>query len=135
MLDLLIVHCKTTQVDGVRLADKPAVRARLAELYLRIEAARLLSYRVASMLEHGEEPVTEVGAAFALGGRSWQLAAMAGLEILGPAGQLAREDATAPMRGRMSMEWVESIVATLGAGTQEAQKNLVARGIGLPKAT
>ncbi|HEX4108329.1 MAG TPA: acyl-CoA dehydrogenase family protein [Solirubrobacteraceae bacterium] len=134
MLDLLVEHCKRTELDGVRLADRPEVRAKLAELYLRIEAARLLCYRVASMLEHDEEPVTEVGVAFALGGRSWQLAAMAGLEILGPYGQLDRDDETAPMRGRMSMEWVESIVGTLGAGTQEAQKNLVARGLGLPKA-
>lgn len=134
MLDLLVEHAKTTTVDGERMADRPEVRAKLAELYLRIEAARLLSYRVASMLEAGEEPVTEVGVAFALGGRSWQLAAMTGLDILGPHGQLDREDAAAPMRGRMGMEWVESIVGTLGAGTLEAQKNLVARGLGLPKA-
>ncbi len=135
LLELLVEYAKTTVVDGKRLGELPDVRAKLAELYVRVEAARLLSYRVTSMLAAGEDPTAEVPVAFVHGGRIWQIAAEIGLQVLGVAGQLTRDDPDAPLAGRVAQEWVESIAGTLGAGTTEVQKNLIARNLGLPKAS
>jgi alkylation response protein AidB-like acyl-CoA dehydrogenase len=63
-----------------------------------------------------------------------QRVANAALEILGPAGLLKPEVPEAPMNGRFERSYRYTVVDTIGGGTSEIQKNIIARrGLGLPK--
>ncbi len=116
-------------------ASEPDVRRQLAELRIRYEAARLLSYRTVSMQSAGEVPSTEASIARIHNGQLEQLVSQVGLELLGPAGQLGADDPWAPLAGAIRRHWARNVPTTIAAGTLEVQKNIVAqRGLGLPRA-
>ncbi|MGH2728252.1 MAG: acyl-CoA dehydrogenase family protein, partial [Actinomycetota bacterium] len=115
------------------LADDPEVRQKLADLRVRYEAARLLSYRVVAMQAAGAVPVAEASIARIHNTQLEQLVGHVGLELLGAAGQIRTDEATAPLDGAVQRYWLRNIPTTIAAGTLEMQKNIVARrGLGLP---
>lgn len=129
VLERLVEHANATG----RSRD-PVVRARLAELRARCEAARLLSYRAVSMQARGEVPTVEASIARIHATQLEQAVAHAGLELLGPAGLLRAGDPWAPLAGEVQRHFVRNVPTTIAAGTLEIQKNVVARhGLGLPR--
>ncbi|KAF0957997.1 acyl-CoA dehydrogenase family protein [Rhodococcus sp. T7] len=134
-IDRVIQHARSTVLDGRPLSDDPAVRARLADVYCRYRAARLISYRITSMVEAGEDPVAEASMAWIHGAQLTQDAAAAGLDVLAAAGQLLEEEEEAPMNGAIEREWVEMLAMTIAGGTSDIQRAIVSqRGLGLPRA-
>jgi alkylation response protein AidB-like acyl-CoA dehydrogenase len=136
------------------LAGDADVRQKLADLRVRYEAARLLSYRAISLQagqsREAREPgeAQEVQAELAAGEAAGVAASIArlhntqleqlvghvGLEILGLGGQLTHDDPQAPLGGLLWRQWVRNIPTTIAAGTLEIQKNIIARrGLGLPR--
>jgi alkylation response protein AidB-like acyl-CoA dehydrogenase len=112
----------------------PLVRARLAGLRARCEAARLLAYRAVSLQARGEVPSVEASIARIHATQLEQDVGHAGLELLGPAGLLRAGDPDAPLDGEVQRHFVRNIPTTVAAGTLEIQKNIVARrGLGLPR--
>jgi alkylation response protein AidB-like acyl-CoA dehydrogenase len=132
ILDVLVGYARQPGSDGRRPADDPAVRQQLADLRARCEAARLLSYRVVSMQAAGRVPTVEASIARLHNTDVEQLAGHVGLEVLGPAGLLTHDDPDAVLGGIVWRQWVRNIPTTVAAGTTEIQKNIVARGLGLP---
>jgi alkylation response protein AidB-like acyl-CoA dehydrogenase len=131
----LIDYAKNTIVDGRPLSERPDVRAKIADLYVRFRGSRLLSYRITSMAEAGKDPGPEASMAWAHGGLTSQLSGMVGMEIAAAAGLLEERDPDAALHGQIEREWVEMIPYTIGAGTVDIQKLIIAqRGLGLPKA-
>ena len=56
------------------------------------------------------------------------------MQILGPYSQLTEESKWAPLRGRISWYYLHSFMTTIGAGTSEVGRNVIAqRGLGLPR--
>jgi len=56
------------------------------------------------------------------------------MEILGLFSQLMEGSKHVPIRGRISWEWMHSIMTTLGGGTSEVGRSVIAqRGLGLPR--
>ena len=134
VLEHLVAYARDTSVDGRRLADDPAVRARLATLAVRIEAAKLLNYGAISIQAAGEVPAIEASIARIHNTQVEQLAGQVGLELLGPRGMLLDDDPWGLLDGEMQRQWLESIPVTVAAGTTEVQKNIIAqRGLGLPR--
>jgi len=134
VLEHLVEYARETVVDGRPLAEDPAVRARLATLATRIEAAKLLNYGAISIQAAGEVPAIEASIARIHNTQVEQLAGRVGLEVLGPQGLLLDDDPLCLLDGEMQRQWLESIPVTVAAGTTEVQKNIIAqRGLGLPR--
>ncbi|MCM3920586.1 acyl-CoA dehydrogenase family protein [Frankia sp. AiPs1] len=116
-------------------AGEPDVRQKLADLRVRCEAAKLLAYRAISLVATGANPAAEASTARIHATLLEQAVGQVGLEILGASGRLGSpaED-HAPLHGLVKQQWVHNIPATIGAGTLEIQKNIVAQtALGLPR--
>ena len=58
----------------------------------------------------------------------------ASMDIAGPGSQLRVHTEDAPMKGRAESTYRYTVIDTIGGGTSEVQKNIIARrGLGLPK--
>ena len=126
-------HVRTATRNGRPLKDDPLVRAQVVELATRVEVARMLTQRVIDKAARGEVPNIEA-AMFKL----WtttigQAVSEAFMELYGAQGTLKRDQAAAPMDGMFEHTFRYSVVDTVGAGTSEVQRNIIARrGLGLP---
>jgi alkylation response protein AidB-like acyl-CoA dehydrogenase len=130
----LVGFARETVQDGVRLADRPWVRERLAELAVDIEAARMLGLETAWALDQGRVPAAESSMAKVFVSELAQRLAEVGMEILGLAGQLHPQEPSAPLHGRMQWLYRTAPLLAFGGGTNEVQRTIVALlGYGLPR--
>jgi len=133
-LDRLIQFTKDTTRKGSPLFKDPLIRQRLTQLYIEGQAVRLLAYRVLWLRDAGRDISYEVSMARLAGSLLQQHVASAAMDILGPFGQLDQGSKWAP-GADFRREYLYSLAATIGAGTAEIQRNIIAtRGLGLPKA-
>ncbi len=133
-LEELTQFAKETKANGKRLFEKPAVRYRLADLWLELNITRLLSYRVVSLQERGLVPNHEASIIKVFNSEFNQRVARSGLHILGLYGQLEPKSPYARLRGRFEKSYLSTVGSTIAAGTSEIQRNIIAtRGLGLPR--
>ncbi|MGH2784305.1 MAG: acyl-CoA dehydrogenase family protein [Actinomycetota bacterium] len=129
-------HLRTATRDGKPLKDDPHVRRFLAWSAVGIEAARMHCIRVISKAAAGEVPNIESAMFKLYTTQLGQRIADEFLTICGVAGALKRDEPYAPLDGRFEFTYRYSVVDTVGAGTSEVQRNIVARrGLGLPDPT
>ena len=136
VLDKLIDHAKEpdSRSPGVRIADQPMARAALAEQYIETEIARYLSYRVAWMQSQSLVPNYEASMSKVYGSEFQQRTARVGINVLGLAGTLKPASPHAKLEGAFCQMYMSSVARTIGAGTSEIQRNIIAtRGLGLPR--
>lgn len=108
-------------------------RARIAGLRIELEAARWLAYRVPWLQEAGQRSGTEASIAKLFGSELLQRVARAAVELLGPYGALLH-GSPREADGEAPQAYLASLSATIGAGTSEIQRMLIAwRGLGLPR--
>jgi len=113
---------------------RPEVRHRLAEIGLEIEAGQNLCYRVASLQQAGKIPNYEASIAKLYSSELGQRLARTGMELLGLYGQLRPRSKYSYLRGRIERYYQLSVAETIGGGTSEIMRNIIAiRGLGLPK--
>ncbi len=113
---------------------RPEVRHRLAEIGLEIEAGQNLCYRVASLQQAGKIPNYEASIAKLYSSELGQRLARTGMELLGLYGQLHPRSKYTYLRGRIERYYQLSVAETIGGGTSEIMRNIIAmRGLGLPK--
>jgi len=132
-LDKLIEYAQQTLRGGEPLFKQPVVRNRLTDLYIEARAVRLLALRVLSLQNSGRDISYEVSLSRLGGSLLQQHVAAAAMDILGPLGLLDPRSKYAPSSD-FRREYLYSLGATVGAGTAEIQRNIIAqRGLGLPK--
>ncbi|MCM2387575.1 acyl-CoA dehydrogenase family protein [Streptomyces albipurpureus] len=132
-VDRLIERCGTTTADGVRLADRPEVRRRLAELDAGVEVARLFALEAASQVDEGAIPTITLTTAKIYTSELRQKIADYGMQIFGAAGQLDRHDPDAPLNGAMEWLYRSSARFRFAGGTNEVLRDVIAqRGHGMP---
>jgi len=132
-LDRLIDYARSTVRDGETLFRKPLVRNRLSNLYVEAQGVRLLAYRVLCLQGSGRDISYEVSICRLAGSLLQQHVAGAAMDILGAFGQLDPGTKWAPGED-FRREYLYSLGATVGAGTAEIQRNIIAtRGLGLPR--
>ncbi len=124
---------RTAERDGKPLRDDPTVRARIAKLATQVEVAKMLTLRVIDKAARGEVPNIEAAMFKVWTTEIGQNLADAFMEIFGAQGSLRRNASNAPMDGRFEHSLRYTIVDTVGAGTSEVQRNIIARReLGLP---
>jgi alkylation response protein AidB-like acyl-CoA dehydrogenase len=130
----LLEYVKTAERNGAPLRNEPSVRRKLAEIATKIEIGYMLVWKTAEMLDKKLDPHVESSVLKVMSTELARDLAEVGMDILGPYGQLAEEGEWTPLRGMISRGFLESISATIGAGTSEIQRNIIAqRGLGLPR--
>jgi len=133
LYDALIQFCKETKRKGQPLSKDPAVRTRLAQLQVEFEVGRLLTYRVALVIDEGRAPNLEASMAKAYSTAFEQHLAMLAMDILGLYGSLVEESKYAVLLGMAPASYLGSKGYSLQAGTSEILRNIYAqRGLGLP---
>lgn len=130
--EALVELVKITRHGGRPLADDAVVRDRIADFACRIEMATMLQRRVIAKAAAGQVPTVEAAMykfySTALGRELIDYA----IDCLGPMGLLGRGAPGAPFDGRWEMSDRATVVDTIGGGSSEVQKNIVARrGLGL----
>jgi 3-oxocholest-4-en-26-oyl-CoA dehydrogenase alpha subunit len=138
-LDLLCEYVRTAERDGLPLRDDPVIRSRLARLVTEAEVARVLGLRVVAASMKAEKtkgaPPTVESSEYKLYATEYsRRLANASMDIAGPGSQLRVKSETAPMEGRAESTYRYTVIDTIGGGTSEVQKNIIARrALGLPK--
>ena len=133
-LESLTQFCRETSIGGTKLASKPEVRMKLAELQIEHEVGRYLAYRVSWMQGAGRIPNYEASMSKMYGSELTQRLGQAGVNIMGLYGGLYEGSKWAPLEAKMQVMYLSSVSATIAAGTSEIQRNIMAtRGLGLPR--
>jgi len=133
----LIEYVKKAKRRGIPLAEEQVVRHKLADLQVQYEVGRLLTYRVAWVLDQGRLPNYEAAMAKAFCTAFEQHLAKVATQILGAYGQLRQGSKWVPPEFRESAteSYLFSPGYSLQGGTSEILRNIVAlRGLGLPAA-
>jgi alkylation response protein AidB-like acyl-CoA dehydrogenase len=114
--------------------DRRLLDQELADLWTRIEIIRLTALRAVTKAAHGQAPWPEVPIGKLLWSTVSQDIPETALHALGADGLRWRDDPLAPDAGRWAHDELYSRMTTIGAGTTEIQKNVLAeRALGLPR--
>jgi 3-oxocholest-4-en-26-oyl-CoA dehydrogenase alpha subunit len=119
--------------DGRPLKDDPVVRRKVARLATEVEVAKMHCLRVISTAAAGGVPNIESAMFKLWTTQMGQRLADEFLTMVGPTAALKRGTPGAPVDGRFEHIYRYSVVDTVGAGTSEVQRSIIARrGLGLP---
>ena len=134
-VDLLCEYVATEERDGKPLREDPIVRQKIAQLVTQTEVARVLGLQfVAKSMKGGAPPTCEASMYKLYATELSKRLADTSLDIAGPGGQLRVHTEEAPMKGRAELTYRYTVVDTIGGGSSEIQKNILARRkLGLPK--
>ena len=132
-VEALCAHVATSERDDRPLREDPGARRTVAQTVTQLEVARMLQRRVISEALKDRVPTIESSQYKLYMNETGQRMTNATLDLLGSEGLLKKCNATAPMGGRFERSYRYTVVDTIGGGTSEVQKNIIARrGLGLP---
>jgi 3-oxocholest-4-en-26-oyl-CoA dehydrogenase alpha subunit len=139
-LELLIDYVRNAERDGEPLRDDKVVRREIARLVTDAEVSRVLGLRVVAASMKGEKvpgtpPPTVESSEYKLFATEFsRRLASASMDLAAPGSQLRVRTKAAPMEGRAESTYRYTVIDTIGGGTSEVQKNIIARRLlGLPK--
>jgi alkylation response protein AidB-like acyl-CoA dehydrogenase len=114
--------------------DDPAVRERIADAHIRIEYTKLLNYRALSKILRQEKNWPEVPLAKLQWSYLAQTLAELAVDLLGPTALAAKGAPEAIDGGSWNRLYVFQRYTSIGAGTTEVQKNIIAdKAIKMPR--
>ena len=106
--------------------DDPEIRDRIARAYTQIEFTKLLNYRALTKIIKGQKNWPEVPLAKLQWSHLAQYLAELAIDLLGPAGLLARGGPDAVDGGTWTRLYSFQRYTSIGAGATEVQKNIIA---------
>ena len=134
LLDEVIEFVRERKKTGALSRDIEVIKQKLAEMVIELQVGRWMGYHVSYIQQKGEMPWSEAPISKVFGSELMQRVANVGMEILGLSGQLEKSSKWITLGGRVSHMYQSSLGRTLGGGTSEIQRNLIAtKGLGLPR--
>jgi alkylation response protein AidB-like acyl-CoA dehydrogenase len=130
-LDAMINLAKAVNPGAL---DDPEIRQRVARAHTDIEYTKLLNYRALSKILRNEKNWPEVPLAKLQWSHLAQTLAELAVDLLGPAGMMSKGGPDAVDGGAWNRLYVFQRYTSIGAGTTEVQKNIIAdKAIKLPR--
>lgn len=115
-------------------ADIPWVRQEFARTYARLEAMRLMNWKMTAAVAGDTLTGADAGAAKAYGTETHIIVQRGLTQILGAAGRIRPESPGAVLAGQVEQLSRQGIVNTFGGGVNEILRDMVAtQGLGLPR--
>jgi alkylation response protein AidB-like acyl-CoA dehydrogenase len=122
-VDEALAYAKNREQFGRRIGDFQVIAHMLADMQTEVDAARLLTYRAAWLLDQGEDALVEISMAKLFGSEAFLRVANQGMQILGGYGYTM----DAPMQRHLRA----ARGSTITAGTSQMQRDTIARRLGL----
>ena len=116
------------------LGRNPGLRLRFADCLVDAEVGLLFSLRITTLQDRGQIPNYEASVAKLFKSELTQRIAALRIKLFGLYGNLADPNREQGERGKAALGYVGSVSSTIGGGTSEIQRNIIAtRGLGLPR--
>jgi 3-oxocholest-4-en-26-oyl-CoA dehydrogenase alpha subunit len=113
-------------VEGRRVIDEPWVQQDLARAHARLEAVRLLNWRMAAAMEAGDPAPGDSSLVKVFATESLIEVYRLLLGIVGPAGALPAGTPGAVLAGRLERAGRQAQINTFGGGVNEVQREMLA---------
>ena len=124
----------TETADGQKMIDLPWVQHNLAEVFARIEAMKLLNWRMAAALETGFVNPADASAVKVYGTEVVLEVYRLLQEIVGPASLVEGGSPGAQVDGEIELEARVGTINTFGGGVNEIQREIVSMaGLRMPR--
>ncbi len=124
---------ETRLADGRRVIDQSWVRDALAWVHVKLEALRLMQWKLAWSMTQGALHPADASAVKVYATEMYVQAYRKLMEVLGPAGAIQDGSPGAVARGRLERMYRATLILTFGGGTNEVQRDIIAMaGLGLP---
>lgn len=123
----LLSLVKSTRRNGREISEDPLVQRRVARLATDVETAKMLQRRVIYAASQGGVPSIEAAMCKLFSTELHQRLSRAAMDFLGEEGLLHKSCEDAPAAGKWEWSYRATALDTIGAGTSEIQKNIIAR--------
>jgi hypothetical protein len=123
ILETAADYARTRSAFGKRIASFQAVSHRLADMKVRLEAARLLVYRAAAKLDRSREATMDASIAKLFVSEALVKSSLDAVQVLGGYGYMKEYHVERAVR--------DAVASTLYSGTSEMQRNIIAGWLGL----
>ena len=122
-LEEALAWARQREQFGRPIGKFQAVSHKLADMSVRVDISRLLVYRYAWMLSQGQAGHREAATVKLYAAESYKEVADLGLQVMGGYGY--------SMDSAMQRHFRDARLGTIGGGTSEIQRNIIARELGL----
>jgi alkylation response protein AidB-like acyl-CoA dehydrogenase len=123
LLEKAIEYARTRRQFGQAIGKFQAVSHRIADMKMHLEAARLLTYRAAWRLDRVRNASLDASITKLFVSESLVKTALATVQVFGGYGYMADYEVERALR--------DSVASTIYSGTNEMQRNIIARWLGL----
>ena len=120
--DYALDYAKNRKQFGRPIGKFQAISHKLADMKVMLDVSRMLVYRFAWLMAQGKATRHDAAVLKLYTGEAYKTVSDMGLQILGGYGYC--------MEYPMQRFFRDSRLATIGAGTSEIQRNIIARGLG-----
>ena len=122
-LEECVGYAKIRKQFGQPIGKFQSISNKISNMYLRLESARLMIYRVAWLKQHGKPAIAEAAAAKVLTSEAWVQSCLDAIQIHGAFGYMRDSGIERDLR--------DSVAGTIYSGTSEIQRLIIARTLGL----
>lgn len=123
LLEQAVAHARQREAFGRTIGKFQAVSHRIADMKVRLEAARLLVYRSAWKLDRTRDVALDASMTKLYASEALVTTALDTIRTLGGSGYMAETEAERALR--------DAVGGTLYSGTSDLQRDIVARWLGL----
>jgi alkylation response protein AidB-like acyl-CoA dehydrogenase len=122
-LEACVAYARIRQQFGQSIGKFQAVSNKVADMYLRLEAARLLVYQAAWLGQQGKPALAEAAAAKLFTSEAWVASSLDAIQVHGAYGYMKESGIERDLR--------DAVASTIYSGTSEIQRVILARMLGL----
>jgi len=122
-LEECIQYARSRRQFGQPIGKFESISNKISDMYLRMEAARLMIYKVGWLKSRGKPAIVEAAAAKVFTSEAWVKSCLDAIQIHGAYGYMRDSGIERDLR--------DSVAGTIYSGTSEIQRLIIARALGL----